>query len=242
MKKIILIVTIVFTNLLAQEIEKLPLNAGLYDIKEVEIKPKSVRNSLMLSMLLPGTGHWYVESKFKAKLFWVAEGVIWGGYIGFTYHGRRVRDDYNLYAATRAGANSDNHSEEYYSAMEQYLSSEDYNTDMLREARILYPDDPQKQQEYLEQNGYFGNDEWDWGEESNWRRYKDLRTKSREAFQRAIYMTAFALLNRGLASIDAVRETVIHNKKLQTSFEILPQLNENSQITGVGVWVCIRFN
>lgn len=203
-------------------------------------KPKSIVKAALLSGLLPGAGEYYAKSPNRARLFLATEALVWGAYLGFTYYGRRVRDDYRAYASSQAGADLSLHSEEYYNAMEQYSSSEDYNTDVRREARMLYPDDPERQLAYYREKGYFGDQEWEWEDESVWIEYRELRVKSRSAFQRAIYMTGLAVLNRGLSIIDSFYLVKAYNEK-SIGLEIKPELDHRFTIHKFKIGIVARF-
>lgn len=203
-------------------------------------KPKSIIKAVLLSGLIPGAGEYYANRPSRAKYFLATESIVWGAYLGFTYYGRRVRDDYRLFAASKAGADLNLRSEDYYSAMEQYFSSEDYNADVLREARRLYPDDPESQLAYYRENGYFGEKQWNWKDESKWLRYRELRVKSRNAFQRAIYMTGLAVLNRGLSMIDSFYLVKNYNRS-SIGLQIIPELNEQLTINKFKIGVVAKF-
>ncbi len=203
-------------------------------------EPKSIAKAVLLSGLLPGAGELYAERPSRTKLFLATESLVWGAYFGFTYYGRRVRDDYRLYASSNAGSDMSLHSEDYYSAMEQYASSEEYNTDILREARRLYPDNPEQQLVYYREQGYFGSQAWEWTNESDWLRYRELRVKSRNAFQRAIYMTGLAVLNRGLSMIDSFYLVRSHNKN-SVGLQIEPEFSDVWTISKWRVGVVARF-
>lgn len=203
-------------------------------------KPKSIIKAVLLSGLLPGVGEYYAENQNRARLFLATESLVWGAYLGFTYYGRRVRDDYRVYASSEAGADLNLHSEEYYNAMEQYFSSEDYNTDILREARRLYPNDYEQQLAYYKEKGYFGDQKWNWQDESQWQKYRELRVKSRNAFQRAIYMTGLAVLNRGLSMIDSFYLVKAYNEG-SIGLEITPEIDDRLTVNKFKIGIIVRF-
>ncbi|KPJ48482.1 hypothetical protein AMJ40_07420 [candidate division TA06 bacterium DG_26] len=203
-------------------------------------QPKSPIKGVMLSGLVPGAGEFYANSPGRAKLFLASESVIWGAYLGFTYYGRRVRDDYRLFASSRAGSDLDTHSEDYYNALEEYYSSEDYNADVLREARSLYPGDSERQLAYYRENGYFGEQAWIWDDEPAWQRYRELRVKSRDAFQRALYMTGLAVLNRGLSMIDSFYLVRNLNKR-SFGLQIVPEFDDQFTVSKFKIGVIAKF-
>jgi hypothetical protein len=203
-------------------------------------QPKSVARAVLLSGLLPGAGEYYAERPSRTKLFLATETLVWGAYLGLTYYGRRVRDDYRTFASSKAGADLDLRSEDYYNAMEQYSSSEEYNSDVMRQARRLDPDDIEQQSIYYRENAYLSDQAWEWKNESQWVKYRELRVKARNAFQRAIYMTGLAVLNRGLSIIDSFYLVRTYNES-SIGLQVEPELDHRLTISKFKIGVIARF-
>ena len=91
-----------------------------------------------------------------------------------------------------------------FDAMEDYLSSDDYNLAVERDASWYYPDNLQKQAEYIKENGYFGDDAWEWDTLMNKTYYWKRRKSAREWKRRAQFMPGFAIINRIISVIDVV--------------------------------------
>jgi hypothetical protein len=165
--------------------------------------------ALVLSTALPGAGQYYTGNKTKAKVFFIAEAAIWTSFVVFQVQGHLRKDSYIEYAELMTGVDAEGKSEEFYRALGQYLRSDpgpdSYNEYIRREARALYPDDRLSQEQYLQENGYFGEDAWEWLSEDDQSLYRDLRKKSVLSFERATYMLGLALANRVIAAMDATR-------------------------------------
>ncbi|MFH0777010.1 MAG: hypothetical protein V2A71_00120 [Candidatus Eisenbacteria bacterium] len=199
---------------------------------------KSRAKALALSTLLPGAGEYYAGKKERAKAFFLAEAAIWTGFIVFEVQGHLRKDSYIEYAGLMAGADAEGKPEDYCRALGQYARSDpgpgSYNEDVRREARALYPDDRQRQDEYVQQNGYFGDDAWDWQSQEDQARYRSLRRKSLLSFRRATYMLGVAAAARILSAMDAARSVVrasdAPGKPLGLKLELRPDETSPSSV------------
>jgi hypothetical protein len=162
---------------------------------------KSIGKAMLLSLLLPGAGEYYLGYQGRAKLMFVSEAGIWSAFGLYRVQGRMREDRYKELARLFADVEHDM-GDEYYRILSYYPSSDDYNIDVMREARFRYPDDRARQLEYVEANGYFGVDAWQWESLEKQAEFADTRTRSRESYRRAVLTTGFAVLNRMVSLID----------------------------------------
>ncbi len=156
---------------------------------------KSLSRAVLYSLLLPGTGELYMGYNTRAKATLGAEAGIWTGFVYFRYQGGMRKDSYRELANVNAGVEGER-DEDYYQAIAYYISSEDFNVDILREARFYYPDSRELQLGYWEANGYFDDDAWEWKSAAAMEDYCNVRTESRKSYRRATLMLGFAVLNR----------------------------------------------
>lgn len=176
------------------------------------------------SVILPGTGEWIMGDRRKAEVFFWIDGALWLTYGGFTYYGRSKLNESKLFARRYAGA-SLSESDKYYDYLEKYDNSDEYNEDVLREARWKFPDSMEgaveKRKEYLEKHGYFGKDSWNWEPDSArlWN-YHKIRTSAREALQRASFTLGALVANRIISLIDCALFT--EDKRLSKSMGFVP--------------------
>ena len=162
---------------------------------------KSLRRALLYSFVLPGAGQQYLGNHGRAKMMYVAEAGVWTAFTGFRIQGGMSEDKYEetarLFAGVEGGINDD-----YALALAHYSSNEQYNIDVMREARYLYPDDRDRQLAHFEANGYFGTYAWEWDSPEKREEFADTRTRSRQSYRRAVLTTGFAVLNRVVSMID----------------------------------------
>jgi len=182
---------------------------------------ESKAKALALSTLLPGAGQYYAGKKGRAKFFFLTESAIWTSFVVFEVQGYLRKGNYTEYAELMASVDAGGKPEDFYRALGRYMRSDpgpgSYNEDVRREARALYPDDKQKQDQYLQENGYFGENAWQWQSEGDQAYYRELRKKSQFSFRRATYVLGVAVANRILSAMDAARCVASSNKPTKTS-------------------------
>ncbi|OGC87746.1 MAG: hypothetical protein A2142_06070, partial [candidate division Zixibacteria bacterium RBG_16_48_11] len=163
---------------------------------------KSPKRAFLLSLLLPGAGQYYNESKTKAGIFAGAEASIWAGFAAFRLAGGWKKEDYQNYAVDHAGIIPDGKDDDFYERLTYYDDRDQYN-----QFTRLYngPESPV----------YPETDYWNWIWDSNDSRskYRDLRNQSKNAFRRSVYMVGLAALNRVVSALDAFRGAKKYNSK-----------------------------
>jgi hypothetical protein len=162
---------------------------------------KSLGKALLFSLALPGAGEAYLGATGRARVFMMSEAAIWSSFAYFQVQGGMREDAYKDQARLFAGVEPGK-SLEFYKILAYYLSSEEYNIDVKRQARLLYPDDLGQQAAYVEANGYFGDDGWQWDSLERMEEFARERTLSRHSYRRAVLTTGFAVLNRMVSMID----------------------------------------
>ena len=189
------------------------------------LQSKSMGKALLLSLALPGTGQEYIGSHIRARSMWAAEDGVWTTYALFTVQGNNREDKYQEMAHLFAGVSGDR-DDSYYQAIAFYQTNYEYNIDVRREARYIYPYDPALQDQYVLDNGYFGDDGWEWDSVGRQREYRDTRTSSKESHRRATLTIGFAVLNRMVSMIDVYLTFKLSDEKRLSS---IPRLMVEQQ-------------
>ncbi|MGB7053986.1 MAG: hypothetical protein WBE28_01540 [bacterium] len=166
-------------------------------------------NPVMASILVPGLGQLIQGDRSKAQVFFVVEGTIWVSYFGFNYWGKRVDASARAFAIDHSGGNPARRDDAYFDAIEDYLSSNEHNLVVERQASLYYPNDPELQQEYIAANSYFGEDEWMWDSIGSRSHYWEKRRESREHERRASFMPGFSIINRIVSVVDVLLFTKV---------------------------------
>jgi hypothetical protein len=210
-----------------------------YGIQEDEAR-KSVPLALFMSAALPGAGEYYMGSRTRSKVFFGIEAAAWASYLAFVYHGRRVRDDYKLFAAANAGASSGVGSEDYWNAIEWNMTNEDYNERVREEARALYPEDLDRQKQYIDEHSYGGSLAWSWEGDEYAEEFRRLRRESRDAFQFAVYSTGVAILNRLASLMDVIIMGRSGEKKPPTGKRVQLQFGLEEDTAGFRIGIALK--
>ena len=88
---------------------------------------KSAGLAIVYSLLLPGMGELYADAYDSGVYFTIADGVLWGTYIGMNVYGNWQKDRYISYAQTNADITTQNKDDDYYATISEYLSIDQYN-------------------------------------------------------------------------------------------------------------------
>jgi hypothetical protein len=209
----IMLLLLMFSFLAGREVEE--FNNPVIGATATRPGRKSMPKAMMYSLMVPGLGDFYAGNRGTGKLLLGTEIAIWMGYLGFQYYGNIQKDSYMLFAHENAGSNIHREDELYYDAVEVYRSSDEYNTYVYEDARLLYPNNPDQQNTYVQENGFFGSNTWEWTQDTPFREYRKMRITTRETYQRAVFMTGFAILNRLVAAVTSARNVRNHNKRVE---------------------------
>ncbi|MEO0185001.1 MAG: hypothetical protein ABIL22_00690 [candidate division WOR-3 bacterium] len=159
-------------------------------------------NPILASAIMPGWGELILQRKNEARTFFIIEGSLWFSYSTLKWSGHKLENSSRIFAFEHAGANPLRDDVEYFDNLEDYNSSDDYNLLVEHDASLYYPNDPQRQQEYIQEHGYFGEDQWEWDTLTNRNFYWQRRKSARENLRRASFMTGFMIINRVVSVIN----------------------------------------
>jgi hypothetical protein len=173
---------------------------------------KSATKAMVLSLILPGAGEYYAESKLRSGVFLGIEGAIWSSFLGFRTYGSWKKRDYKGYASLHADANLEGKSDDFFEDLTYYDNRDEYNQFARLydgDAAIIYPEND------------FWN--WQWDSQSSRERYRELRNQSKSAYRKALYMVGLAALNRVVSVLDAAYSVRKFNRKLGSEFSSVSQ-------------------
>ena len=178
---------------------------------------KSIRKSIVYSALIPGAGEIYTKNYNKAAVFLAVEAATIFSYFRLKNERQWAMDSYKQFAFSIANIPKDSE-DSYYQVLQNYISSDLYNESVLRDARnyfIIYENDPVGYEEYLDKYLVPDDQAWDWGNDKNWYKFRELR---RDKQDMEIYMKfafAAAIVNRFISVIDSAVSAKRYNKKGQ---------------------------
>lgn len=167
------------------------------------------RKAMLYSLLIPGLGQQVIGREERARVFYGVEAAIWTSFVAFRLQGDGRRDRYIDFAEFNAAVSADGKDDTYWRTIAQYERSDpgpfSANELVRRQARALYPGDRERQEQYISENSYLGDDAWDWQNADNLARYRDLRSRSIDSYDRAEFSIAMAIAHRIVSMIDAAR-------------------------------------
>lgn len=186
-------------------------------------KSKSPGLALLYSILLPGTGHWYLDRMDVGKYFVGVEAASWTGFIAVSIHGDNVAKDARSYSVEHAQVtNPDGKDDDFYSNVGNFNSVYDYNNDKLTrgEYNLLY-----------DVNTNF----WNWDSESNRDIFDVQRRDSERIYNNRIIFGSFLIANRVVSGISAY--LIAKNMNSKKSYSITPEVysNKDNSFDGFGI-------
>jgi len=161
------------------------------------------------SLLIPGWGQWTQQRKTAATAFLAAEASLLLLAQGMQRYGEFLRDDYRSVAAVYAGL-SDNRTRGhgFYVDIGNWNNTEEYNVVRCRERAF--------DEQYRNPS-----DQWRWQDDTQRRRFKDLRIRSDQMFDAVKFAFGAVVLNHFIAAIDASRTA---RKPSQQSLSFTPTM------------------
>jgi hypothetical protein len=169
-----------------------------------DFSKKKVGLAIIYSVLLPGMGELYAGNYTTGKYFTIAEGALWGTFIGMESYGSWQKSRYKSFAVSNGSVTLTGKNDDYFSNISLYLNINDYNDDMARNGEF-------SKMYNIDQNY------WKWTAQDR-KTYRAMWTSSESAFNNVRFVVGAMLLNRIISAINAVRLTVAYNKKQNQDF------------------------
>lgn len=167
-----------------------------------EIKKKSKGRAFLQSLIFPGWGQHYAESKTMSRIFFATEVLLWSSYLGFTVWSNWLKDDYRTFAVTHAGINPQGKPKRYFVNIGDFIDIFEYNQAQLRNRDV--------DALYEETDEFF----WRWDSEANRSKFEDMRIRSDRAANRAEFTLAAIFTNHVISAIHATLSVHKFNKRL----------------------------
>ena len=163
---------------------------------------KSVGLGIVYSLLLPGMGELYAGDYNIGKYFTIADGILWGTFIGMEVYSNWQENNYQTYATTNAGVDNSNKDADYYGTIGNYTSVFSYNEEKALERNYDEMLDPE-------------TDFWKWNSTSDRQTYREMWTSSEQTSNDIRFVVGGLILNRIASAINAARLVTAYNNKLK---------------------------
>lgn len=180
-------------------------------------KDVSVKKAMFYSALVPGLGEIYTQNYTKGAFFLAAETAVIFSYLRLQNERDWAINSYKQYAFSVVGVPKDM-DDDYYQLIQNYMSSEEYNDNIIRDARnyfLIYNTDPEGYEAYLEANLISEEDSWHWDNNDQWMSYRNLRLRKQDYEIYTNFAFAAAILNRIISVIDSAVEAKRLNRSRQ---------------------------
>lgn len=163
---------------------------------------KSVGLGIVYSLLLPGMGELYADAYNIGKYFTIADGILWGTFIGMEVYSNWQENNYQTYAAANAGVDNSEKDADYYSTIANYTSVFSYNEEKALERNY---------DEMLNPETSF----WKWNSTAERQTYRDMWTSSEQTSNDIRFVVGGLILNRIASAVNAARLVTAYNNKLK---------------------------
>ncbi len=169
-----------------------------------------------LSGIVPGVGTYLIKEKEIAKISFLSEGFLLTSYFLSEKTIKNTVSSYKIFAKVYANANPYIKNENYWINVENFFSYDEYLEYLRRKARILYPDDKEKQEEYVKKNKL--KEKWYWENEKKWIEFMKLRERERKIEQIQILIFQGIILNHAISFLQTYFIGEKKLKKLKIGF------------------------
>lgn len=216
-------------------------------------KSKSPGKGFILSLLLPGAGEFYADSKIKAGIFFGLEALFWTGYLSYHNKAENKEDEYIDFANLhwREDAYKDSILTIYGWDLDDSTIPtgttlrSDYDSVVIIEH---LPDS--KTQQYYEMIGKYDQFRYGWDDfkRDNFltphrNHYLNVRDESNKLFDKAKYSLIAIIGNHVLSGFDAVWSVKRYNRKADrfSQFNLKFRLVEYDQKLIPGIFLTYKF-
>jgi hypothetical protein len=184
-------------------------------------KGKSVKRAFVYSLIVPGAGEFYANSKIKAVLFFGLDATLWTLYFNYHKKGKNKENEYKGFAEQHWI--EDDYREWLIDSLDiQSGSDQDsfWNKEEQRFDWLSHHLPNKKDQQYYEMIGKYDQFKFGWDDfpvpdtnQALRNAYLNMRRDSNNLLNKAKYSVMFSLANHILSAFDAAISVKKYNKK-----------------------------
>ena len=194
-----------FSTLLLEQEVKLSASeyssANLNFSDDLQTAKKSRGLAILYSLLLPGMGELYADGYDSGKYFTIAEGVLWGTYIGMSVYASNQEDNFKAYATSNASINTVGKNDDYFATIGQFENIDEYNDQKALERNF---------NQMYDSETFF----WKWQSTEDRRTYRSMWSSSEQTNNDLRFVVGAMLLNRVVSAINAARLVGAYNNRI----------------------------
>jgi len=173
-----------------------------------------------MSLAIPGAGEMYAKSTASGYASLASEALLWFAYFGFLKQADYAKSDYIKYAHAYSGTALETADDQYYTLLQDYFCSDEYNNHVYIYARNGLYNGGWTEEEYnqfLDEYLYIGDEAWNWGSKDIWYKYGELRRQKNSYKILSKFTIAGMIVNRIVSMVKAVRAVHVYNKGINES-------------------------
>ncbi len=181
-----------------------------------DFNEKNRTKAFLMSLLVPGWGQSYAESKTRSLIYMGTEIGLWLAYGGLVAYSDWREQDYRNYAAAHAGVNNEGKSSSFFIDVGNYNSIYEYNDAKLRQRNL---------------NEYYRDTEtfyWQWQSKAHRERFDQLRISSDTAYNRSTMLLGVIMANHLISAIDALITVNKYNDQLASKTNVRFKLSNTT--------------
>jgi len=188
------------------------------------------------SLLVPGWSQYRAGNNGKALIFVSVEATIWTIFGVSKAQGNQRENTYQDFARHFASVGSSRNDDDYWSAVGKFKDSDEYNERVRRDNRAAAEEQALNGEVVtigINDGTVSAADSWSWTGGTRLLEYRELRGDSQTAYDRADAMLFFAVVNRLVAFIEALRSGGIEDPDGQVElyqhrgFELSVEIDPN---------------
>jgi hypothetical protein len=160
------------------------------------------------SLLVPGWSQYRAGNNGRALIFASLEVTIWTVFGVSKSQGNQRENTYQDFARHFAGVGGSDRDDDYWRAVGKFRDSDDYNERVRRDNRAAAEEQAINGEDVtigINDGTVGGADLWSWTSSTRQIEYRELRADAQTAYDRADAMLFFAVVNRLVAFIEALR-------------------------------------
>ncbi len=173
------------------------------------VNRKNAGIAMILSLLVPGAGHLYLDRMDVGKFFVMGEAASWLGYAGLNIYGNALREDARTFASQNSSLSKSGKDDDYFANVGNFNSIYEYNNDKLLKGQYS---------QLYDVNSYY----WNWNNTQNKDDFEAQRKRSERVYNSRVIFGTTLIVNRIVSAISALILTNKHNNP--TSLNIQPEL------------------
>jgi hypothetical protein len=182
-------------------------------------KGKSLKRAFLYSLIIPGSGEFYANSRIKAIAFFGMDVALWGLYFNYHKKGKDKEKEYRNFAD--AHWFKDDYTQWLIDSLDITSDTTRYWDDTKKEWTYLSHHLPDtKTQQYYEMIGKYEQFRWGWEDYSDITKTSDfrnayvlMRKDSNDWLKKAKNVAALSIANHILSAFDAAWSVRKYNKK-----------------------------